>query len=432
MLTDRTITNTIRKGGAGFLSESLGRGHGSLLLRYRSGAATWWYQYTIDGKAKRVKLSVGPYGSEDGALAVARAAAQAAAAERRRIPDMDLLAERERAAKAKQAQRERQHREAEVRQRRTVARLMQFYVDDLERRKKISVAAVRREFANLLRDFPELGEKDASAVPTPEWAAILRRYYLDEGKIRKGQKLRVYLGAAYRHAIASTNNPLAAAGVWFGIDTNPLQNIPPGPAAVRKAALTETQLREFLERVRELDTPAGRAIELCILLAGQRPTQLLRAQVSDYADGVLRLLDPKGRRTEARDHRLPIRGLAAAKLTRIRADAEMVGSPWLFTRTGKVPISVTDLDHAAKRIFRAMGADNLRLGDLRETMETRMAEINIPAEIREQLQSHGLGSVVHRHYQHGDYLPQKAAALARLEDWLEQRSATVVSLRGTA
>lgn len=430
MLTDKHIKGAIRKGGTGFLSESLGRGHGSLLLRYRNGVATWWYQYTINGAAKRVRLSAGPYGEADGTLEIARAAAQSLATERRKIPDGDLLAERERAREAEQAKRERQDKEAQARQLRTVARLMAYYVEDLEHRGRTSARAVRREFDNLLRDFPHLGARDASTVTTAEWASVLRRYYREEGKVRKGQKIRVYLGAAYRHAIAAANNPLAAAGGWFGIDTNPLRDIPPGPAAVRKAALTEAQLREFLARIRALDNPVARAIEMGILLGGQRPTQLLRARVSDYADGVLRLSDPKGRRAEAREHVLPTRGLAAARLDRLRDDAVMIGSTWLFTRTGRAAISVTDLDHAAKRVFRAMGADNLRLGDLRETLETVMATIGIPAEIREQIQSHGLGTVVHRHYQHGDFLPQKAAALARLEDWLEQRTATVVPLRG--
>jgi len=433
MLTDKEIKSAIRKQEAGFLSESLGRGQGSLLLRYRNGTGVWWYQYTIDRQAKRMKLEgVGPYGAEDGTLELARQKAHEQAVKRRSIPDLDLLAEKEREKKARQEQYERQQREDEARQMRTVARLMAYYIEDLQHRGKISAPAVRREFDNLLRDFPNLGERDAGTVSTTEWASILRRYYRDEGKIRKGQKIRVYLGAAYRHAIAAANDPLAAAGDWFGIDINPLRDIPPGPAAVRKAALTESQLREFMQRLQEIDTPATRAIELCIRLAGQRPTQLLRAQVKDYADGVLHLADPKGRRTEAREHVLPIRGLVAEKMERLRSDAEMVSSTWLFTATGKVPLSVTDLGHTAKRIFRAMDAENLRLGDLRETMETVMSNIGIPPEIREQLQSHGLGTVVHRHYQHGDFLPQKAAALSRLEDWLEQRTAVVMPLRGAA
>ena len=51
------------------------------------------------------------------------------------------------------------------------------------------------------------------------------------------------------------------------------------------------------------------------------------------------------------------------------------------------------------------------MGDLRRTVETRLAEAGVSLEIRAQLQSHGLGGVQSRHYDRADYLVQKREAL---------------------
>lgn len=54
------------------------------------------------------------------------------------------------------------------------------------------------------------------------------------------------------------------------------------------------------------------------------------------------------------------------------------------------------------------------MGDLRRTVETRLAEAGVSLEVRAQLQSHGLGGVQSRHYDRADYLVQKRGALQQL------------------
>lgn len=50
-------------------------------------------------------------------------------------------------------------------------------------------------------------------------------------------------------------------------------------------------------------------------------------------------------------------------------------------------------------------------GDLRRTVETRLAAAGINGEIRAHLQSHGLHGVQHKHYNMHDYAAEKRMAL---------------------
>ena len=54
------------------------------------------------------------------------------------------------------------------------------------------------------------------------------------------------------------------------------------------------------------------------------------------------------------------------------------------------------------------------LGDLRRTVETRLAAAGISMDIRAQLQSHGLSGVQIRHYDKHSYLQEKQHALETL------------------
>ena len=69
------------------------------------------------------------------------------------------------------------------------------------------------------------------------------------------------------------------------------------------------------------------------------------------------------------------------------------------------------------------------VGDLRRTVETRLAADGVGTEIRAQLQSHGLGGVQARHYDRHDYFEEKKAALERLTKLFDTAPATVTPIR---
>jgi hypothetical protein len=69
---------------------------------------------------------------------------------------------------------------------------------------------------------------------------------------------------------------------------------------------------------------------------------------------------------------------------------------------------------------------NFTVGDLRRTVETRLAAAG--KDIRAQLQSHGLGGIQAKHYDRHDCLSEKRAALETLHRLVTKRAAKVVAL----
>jgi hypothetical protein len=67
-------------------------------------------------------------------------------------------------------------------------------------------------------------------------------------------------------------------------------------------------------------------------------------------------------------------------------------------------------------------------GELRITVETRLAAAGVSRETRAQLQSHGLGGVQGKHYDKHSYMDEKREALATLRRLLEP-AGKVVQLR---
>ncbi len=122
------------------------------------------------------------------------------------------------------------------------------------------------------------------------------------------------------------------------------------------------------------------------------------------------LRDPKGRRTEARRHAVPL--LDDAK----EALKAFTGAPGVFTVNRKA-ISPAVL---ARLEAEAIGEqiDAFEPKRLRSGIETALASLGIGREIRAQLQSHGLGGVQDRHYDDHDYMLEKRAALQALLDLL--------------
>jgi len=72
------------------------------------------------------------------------------------------------------------------------------------------------------------------------------------------------------------------------------------------------------------------------------------------------------------------------------------------------------------------------LGDLRRTVETRLAADGVSESVRGQLQSHGLGGVQARHYDRYEYLKEKREALEALHRLMGKKGGSVVSIKRKA
>lgn len=91
--------------------------------------------------------------------------------------------------------------------------------------------------------------------------------------------------------------------------------------------------------------------------------------------------------------------------------------PYLMTLSfGERPVTIDAFGQTMKSVVAMMlDAGEVREpftpGDLRRTVETRLAAAGISGEIRAHLQSHGLHGVQHKHYNMHDYAAEKRMAL---------------------
>lgn len=150
-------------------------------------------------------------------------------------------------------------------------------------------------------------------------------------------------------------------------------------------------------------------------------TQQLRAKVSDFDPdtATLRLWDGKGKRTQPREHLLPLAPRAAALVAGLVDRANGMETPYLFSTHGRAPLRFETAGVRAGSISASMGGEPFTLRDIRRTCETMLAGMGISKDTRAQLLSHGISGVQAAHYDRHSYTDEKRAALVAWEAKLE-------------
>lgn len=406
------------------------RGSGQLQARrLRSGAIAFYYRYTdSEGRQDRLTLGSGL------TLAQARDAA-AALSQRYQAGEKDLrrLLEAERvAAQALPAEEKAA----------ALGDLLDGYVAALRAAGRVSAGAVEKSLhLHVKGPWPDLWKAPARAVTLDDLLPVLARV-VQAGKLREAGKVRSYLRAAFAAAIRARQDPTAPAALRdLAISANPARDLATieGSSNSRERTLSLGELRAYWNRIAGQDDAEGALLRFHLLTGGQRIAQLARMQVSDFdADtATIRLLDLKGRRRKPRVHIVPLLQAAVDALEAMRG--EKLG-PYLFTLThGIAPADHDAVSEAMAPVIEAMAAakelecGRFTPGDIRRTVETRLAAIGQSEETRGHLQSHGIGGVQSRHYNKHRYDDEKRAALEALHRLLTAPPATVTKInRGAA
>lgn len=442
---------TPAKGMKWLADADAGRGAGRLYARVSaSGVRDFYFRYST-AVGERVALPLGEFARESTpgrlTLVQARVEADRLRAKLKSAPDRDLRAaarREEHARAAAQAElvatEERQRRAEESARRYTVGALADTYVGHLAKLKKQSARDVESIFRNHLHGT-EWAARKASELTAKESTAMLRRV-VEAGHGRTAAKLRSYLRAAYALALtAELDASVPSAFLPFGVQANPIAST--GSLAdfnrARAHALTEAELLAYWRRLGQLKSDSVRAaLQLALLLGGQRASQLLRLRRADVdlSARVLRLYDPKGRRKIPRVHELPITADASAILEPLMRRAEVIGCDWVFSSDGTVPMVPDTLSATAQEVANDLShtgeaCESFLPSDIRRTVETLFASKGIPRDVRAQIQSHGLSGVQARHYDKHDYRDEKRRALELLAALLRgERGAVVIALRG--
>ena len=174
------------------------------------------------------------------------------------------------------------------------------------------------------------------------------------------------------------------------------------------------------------ETTLDKALKLALYSGGQRMAAILRAEVTDWnaETKVLRLLDPKGKRRQPREHLLPLGPVAASIVSELATRSKEKSSALLFpSRTKETSIHDSMLGPRVTEIATAMGGEPFDLRDIRRTVETMLAGLGVSRDIRAQLLSHGISGVQAVHYDRYSYMKEKHAALFKWERYLNKISA---------
>jgi integrase len=338
-------------------------------------------------------------------------------------------------AAAQKAAEQAEKREAEEQARHTLRALCEAYTRHLAAKGK---ARSSSKAASAFRCH--VYDSDIAALPanlvTPHQAAQLVRTVMESGKERTAGVLRAYLSAAFNVAKrAPFDATLPAELIPFKVDQNPVDAIPPIAVNAGNRTLSTDELKAYLAALG--DTLPDLALRLALLAGGQRLAQLLRATPADYDtdSGALRLLDPKGKRKQPREHVLPLAPLAAALVADLAQRAKGSKSPWLFSADGERPMSPETGSKRVAEICAGLDGEPFTLRDVRRTCETMLAGMGISRDTRAQLLSHGLSGVQVAHYDRHSYTDEKRAALVAWEGRLEEirtgkKPANVVRMRG--
>jgi hypothetical protein len=412
------------------------RGEGVLQVRkLADGTAAFYFRYSShDGE--RVRLPIGT------ALDLKEARTRAGELSRRyQAGDRDLRAAIDEEARERQRAREASRRAEEVeaiRKAGTVGTLLTLYCDALDARGKSSAREVRGVIAlHVERAAPRIWTLPATDF-TAEHALDLLAPMVEAGKKRTADKLRSCVRAAYALAIRSRTKADASPKLRaLRITANPVADVTPieGARKARERALSVAELRAYWKRINGLPGVDRALLRFHLLTGCQRIPQIARATVHDVdhdAQAVM-LRDPKGRRSTPRLHTVPLLREAQDAIETMRGD-DPAGAFLFSTTRGLASASYFVVEARIRSVAQAMveageTTEAFTPGDLRRTVETRLAALGVTQDVRAQLQSHGLGGVQTRHYDRHDYLQEKRAALRSLLALVDGRDASVTSLR---
>lgn len=428
-----------------WLTESA-KGDGQLRAKGSTKGARFYFRYRrADGSTDDLPLGRFDARGRDGLTLDAAKARAGHWRDRYKQGERDLRTaldaeqrERERERRAQEAAAEAAKDAEAAKRAKTLGALLAAYADQLERNGKASAREVRRALELHVRDaWPKLWAAPLADVTADDLLAVVATL-ADAGHFRQAEKLRAYLRAAFAAGMKARHNAKALPALRaLKVTANPARDLTPidGANKARDRALSLAELRAYWQRVQ---APEHAALRFHLLTGCQRIEQLARATIADVDEDAhtLCLLDTKGRRTTARQHHVPLPANAIEAMHAMHAGKL---GPHVFTLTaGQSGADYSGIFKRVRAVADAMKAagelpgGDFAPGDLRRTVETRLADAGVSRDTRAFLQSHGLGGVQTRHYDRHDYLPETRAALQTLHRLLTDASAKIVPIKRTA
>lgn len=222
----------------------------------------------------------------------------------------------------------------------------------------------------------------------------------------------------HKSAPTSANRALAHLKHLMGwcvergmIEANPIAGMKPlSKERPRERVLTDNELGALWAVCGDEGYPFGDCMKL-LMLSGQRRAEVAEMRWSEL-DLEKRLWTlPSSRAKNGKQHTVPI---TDAMLEVLRKTPRFFNSDYVFTTTGKTPVS--GFGRVKDRLDKALpeGTEPWIIHDLRRTMSTNMAMLGVPQPVTEALLNHKTGVVsgVAAIYNVYSYADEKREALS--------------------
>jgi integrase len=194
------------------------------------------------------------------------------------------------------------------------------------------------------------------------------------------------------------------------IDVNPIAGLkPPHREQARDRVLSDAELASLMAAADAAGHPFGYVTKL-LVLTGQRRSEVSEMRWSEIDLERMVWTIPSSRSKNRHAHEVP---LSTAAINVIRSLPRFLNSEYVFTTTGRSPIS--GFGRAKKRLDDVLGIENWRTHDLRRTAASGMARLGVGPHIIEKVLNHktGIISGVAAVYNRYAYEHEKREALER-------------------
>lgn len=221
------------------------------------------------------------------------------------------------------------------------------------------------------------------------------------------------------HALSALRKLLNWALDRGMIDVNPIAGLkPPSKPRARDRILTDGEVMRLMEAARLEGYPFGTIAQVLLLTAQRRgEVSAMKWSSIDFEAGVWTI--PRENAKNGLAHDVP---LSEAVLNILRTIPRFVKSDFVFTTTGKTPVS--GYGRAKERLDAAVGSEGWWYHDLRRTAASGMARIGVSPHVIEKVLNHksGIISGVAAVYNRYSYSEEKREALHRWATWVMNKA----------
>lgn len=226
-------------------------------------------------------------------------------------------------------------------------------------------------------------------------------------------------GTPYRanRALAALKKLMSWALDRGMIEVNPIAGLkPPHKEKSRERILSEDELGQLFNAADSEGYPFGSLVRM-LILTGQRRTEVAQMRWSELDWDQCLWSIPAERSKNGHRHEAPLSPPARDLL---RALPRFIGSDFVFTTTGRSPVS--GFGRLKRRLDQALALRGWRVHDLRRTVASGMARIGVAPHVIEKVLNHqsGIISGVAAVYNRYGYEQEKRVALERWAGFLTQ------------